>query len=83
MTLDSQVKVSTMLGCSFAFTLITLGGAGSLLALILGLRARRIIKQSNGEIAEIRMAWRCIILRGIELVVIPADLIWLLIKAFQ
>jgi hypothetical protein len=49
-----------MLGYGFVFSLSGLGGVGSLIAVIIGLRARRIIKASDDELAGIKLAWWCI-----------------------
>lgn len=59
--LEQQVRVSRMLATGFVFSLVWLGGIGSLVALIKGLKARRIIQQSRGELSGIEMAWWCII----------------------
>lgn len=59
--LELQIKVSKMLSCGFIFSIVWLGGFGSLIALISGLRARKIINQSNGEIIGMKMSWWCII----------------------
>jgi hypothetical protein len=56
-----QVRVSRMLGYGFVFSISALGGVGSLIAVIIGLRARRIIKASGGEVTGIGMAWWCIV----------------------
>jgi NADH:ubiquinone oxidoreductase subunit D len=69
-----QARVSRMLGIGFAFSIVWLSGVGSLIALIIGLRARRIIMQSEEEISGIRLAWWCIILGGLGIVIGP---LWL------
>lgn len=70
--LQQQIEVSKMLGRGFAFSLIWLGGIGSLAAVVIGLRARSIILKSNNEISGLRMAWWCIIVGVIgTLLVIP------------
>jgi hypothetical protein len=48
-----QIKVSKILACGFVFSL---RGIGSLIAFILALKARQIIKRSNGEIGGIKAA---------------------------
>jgi NADH:ubiquinone oxidoreductase subunit D len=69
-----QARVSRMLGIGFAFSIVWLSGVGSLIALIIGLRARRIIMQSEEEISGMRLAWWCIILGGLGIVIGP---LWL------
>ena len=69
--LELQIKVSKILSRGFVFSLVWLGGIGSLIALISGLQARRLIKKSNGEIVGIKMAWWCIIAGGFGVVILP------------
>jgi hypothetical protein len=70
-----QVRVSKLLGCGFAFSLVVSGGVGSLIALVIGLRARSLIKRSGGELSGIRMAWWCIIVGGLGTAMMPL-LLW-------
>ena len=79
-TLALQVRVSKMLGCGFAFSLVALGGFGSLAALVIGLRARSIIKKSGGELSGMRMAWWCIVVGGLGAAMLPL-LVWRFIRA--
>jgi hypothetical protein len=66
-----QIRVSRMLGYGFVLSLALLGGVGSLIAVVLGLKARHIIKSSDVKIVGIRMAWWCMLAgalgTGIEL----------------
>ena len=55
--LDEQVKVSRMLGLAFVLSITGIGGIGSLVALILGWRALRIIQVASGRITGRWMAW--------------------------
>jgi hypothetical protein len=64
-TLFLQMRVSRMLGVGFALTLLWVGGLGSLVAFVIGLRARRLIKQGGGQIVGMRMAWWCIIVGAV------------------
>ena len=70
-----------MLGYGFAFSVVWAGGVGSLLALIIGLRARRLIKQSGGEVTGVRMAWWCIVVGALGLATVTPYLLWLLLTA--
>jgi hypothetical protein len=45
--LEQQIKVSKMLAVGFACSLITLGGLSSLVALVIGLRAKKLIQHSK------------------------------------
>lgn len=69
--LEQQVKVSRMLATGFVLSIVWIGGIGSLAAIILGLRARRIIKQSKGEIIGIKLAWWCILEGALGALVAP------------
>jgi hypothetical protein len=73
--LELQVKVSKILSRGFVFSITWIGGIGSLIALISGLKAREIIKQSKGELAGMKMAWWCIIVGGIGMRVAPLVII--------
>ena len=79
-TLRLQMRVSRMLGCGFAFSLVMAGGFGSLVALFIGLRARRIIRKSGGQLSGMRMAWWCIVVGGLGAAMLPL-LVWQFIRA--
>jgi hypothetical protein len=76
-----QLRVSKMLGYGFAFSIVWAGGVGALIALIIGLRARKLIKQSDSEISGIRMAWWCIVVGTLGLVTLLPYVLWLLLTA--
>ncbi|MEK7723318.1 MAG: hypothetical protein AAB336_03140 [Acidobacteriota bacterium] len=67
--LELQIKVSKILSRGFIFSIVWLAGIGSLMALILGLRARKIIIESANEIGGIKMAWWCIIVGGLGVII--------------
>jgi len=69
--LEQQVRVSRMLGTGFAFSITGLAGIGSFIALIIGIRALRIINQSNDEIVGVNMAWWCIIVGALGTIIMP------------
>lgn len=73
--LELQVKVSKLLSRGFVFSIVWLGGIGSLLAFISGLRARKIINESNGEIGGLKMAWWCIIVGAFGIITLPLIII--------
>lgn len=56
---ELQVRLCKMLG--LALSLGTVAGIGSVITLILGLRGRRVIKQSEGRLGGIWLAWSCIV----------------------
>ena len=78
-TLEAQIKVSKMLALGFVFSIFWIGGIGSCVAFILGMRARQIIRQSNGALVGIRLAWWCIIVGGLGILMLP-PLIFLLVR---
>lgn len=69
--LELQIKVSKILSIGFIFSIVTLAGIGSLIAFIFGIRARKIINQSNGEITGLKMAWWCIIVGALGMIILP------------
>ena len=73
--LELQIKVSKILANGFVFSLVWLGGIGSLIAFISGLRARKIINDSNGEISGLKMAWWCIIVGALGTIILPLTII--------
>ncbi len=78
-----QVRVSKMLGYGFAFSLIWLGGIGSLVAFVVGLRARKIIRESGGGIYGMRLAWWCIAAGALGILVGFPLMVWAYVRAFK
>ena len=73
--LELQIKVSKLLSRGFVFSIVWIGGIGSLIAFLSGLKAREIINRSNGKIVGIRMAWWCIIVGAIGMIIAPLAII--------
>lgn len=69
--LEQQLKVSKMLGMAFVLSITGIFGVGSLIALILGWKARRIIQASNGRISGRVMAWWCILAGALGTLILP------------
>jgi hypothetical protein len=69
--LRMQIKVSKLLSIGFVFSIVWLAGLGSLIALVIGLRARNLIRKAGGRIAGSGVAWWCIIAGGIGVVLLP------------
>ena len=69
--LDLQIKVSKILSRGFVFSIVWLGGIGSLIAFISGLYAMRIIDKSKEQIGGIKMAWWCMIAGLIGMIASP------------
>ena len=80
-TLYQQMRVSRMLGYGLSLSINWVGGVGSLIAFIIGLRARRLIKEGGGRIVGMRLAWWCIAAGAVGTLAAPAVWVWLFIKA--
>ncbi|MEP6923295.1 MAG: hypothetical protein ABI954_02415 [Pyrinomonadaceae bacterium] len=74
--LELQIKVSKILSLGFVFSLFWMAGVGSLISFISGLKARKIINQSNGKIVGIKMAWWCIIAGALGMAILPLMVIF-------
>jgi hypothetical protein len=57
----SQEQVDRTLRWGIIFSILWLMGIGSLIAVISGLKARRLILDSNGAIAGMGKVWWCLI----------------------
>jgi NADH:ubiquinone oxidoreductase subunit 5 (subunit L)/multisubunit Na+/H+ antiporter MnhA subunit len=69
--LELQIKVSKILSRGFVFSIAWMGGIGSVIAFLCGMKARKIIRESNGVIHGMRLAWWCIISGGLGMVGLP------------
>jgi hypothetical protein len=69
--LVAQVKLSILLGYGFAFSVLGVGGLGSLVAFAIGCVARERIKRSGGRLVGLRLAWWCILTGGLGAVALP------------
>ena len=61
----------------------SLGGIGSLIALVLALRVRRVIKQYKGRLGGALLAWLCIIAGGIGALSGPPTISMLVWRSFK
>jgi hypothetical protein len=73
--LELQIKVSKILSRGFVFSIVWMGGIGSLIAFVYGLKARKVISDSNGVIHGMKMAWWCIIIGAVGMVGLPLAII--------
>jgi hypothetical protein len=64
--LNRQIKISKMLSYGFIFTLLPVLGILSFVSVIIGVRARRMIKQSEVNLSGIVLSWWCIIVGGVR-----------------
>ena len=70
--LELQVRVSKILGLAFALSITGVGGIGSLMAFILGLKALRTIGRAQVKINGRVLAWWCILVGGLGTLSIPS-----------
>jgi hypothetical protein len=59
-----QNEVNSMLRRGILFSIVWLMGVGSLIAVVQGIKARKIIRQSNGEIKGMGQVIWCFIVGG-------------------
>ena len=64
-----QEKVRRLLKWGVVFSILWLGGIGSLVAIICRAKARRLIKESGGQICGAGSAWWCLIVGSLGLVI--------------
>ena len=81
--LELQVKVSRMLGLAFARSITGIGGIGSLVSLIIGWRALRVIQAANGRITGRWLAWWCILAGALGALIITPITIALILRSLK
>ena len=64
---DLQHQVDAMLRRGVIFSIFWFMGVGSLIAIFQGMKARKIIRQSGGEIRGSGKVWWCLIVGGMGL----------------
>ena len=69
--LVEQIKISILLGYGFVFTLVPVGGLGSLVAFAVGWHALIKIRRSGGRLAGLWLALWCLIVGGLTALVEP------------
>jgi predicted CDP-diglyceride synthetase/phosphatidate cytidylyltransferase len=80
--LAQQVKVSKMLGLAFVLSITGLFGVGSLIALILSWKARRLIEAAERKISGRVMAWWCIVAGALGTLILPIRTIKTILRGF-
>jgi hypothetical protein len=78
--IDEQVALSKSLGLGFALSVIPAAGAGSIAALIIGLRAQKRIKASKHELTGRGMALWCVIVGSLGLAASICILGWMILS---
>ena len=64
-----QAKVNGLLRRGVVFSILWLMGIGSAIAVISGLKAKRLIQGSGGTVTGIGRAWWCLIVGGLGIVI--------------
>lgn len=64
--LSTQVRIARMLGMGFTFTVVTFGGLGSVVAIVLGARALKIISREREALAGRGLAVWCVAVGALE-----------------
>ncbi len=78
-----QMRVSRLLGVGFACTMVSPGGINCIIALVIGLKARGIIKNSDYDIHGLKMAWWCIVVGMIGMMTMLPYTALLILKALK
>ena len=81
--LEQQVKVSKMLGMAFVLSITGFFGVGSMIALILGWKAARIIQASQRRISGGIMAGWCILAGALGALIYPPLTIIAILTGFR
>ena len=68
MNIDNQHKVDLLLNRGIIFSVLWLGGIGSLIAVISATKAYNIIHESNDNLTGKGKVWFCFILGGIGII---------------
>lgn len=79
----AQIKLSVLLGYGFAFSLLGIGGLAPLIAFIIGWQARRRIKQSPVKLVGAKLAWWCLVVGGVGMIILPLVLIATTLRLFK
>jgi len=77
--IEAQVALSKSLGLGVALSLLPVAGLGSLAAIVIGVRAKKKIKESGDKLAGGGMASWCVAVGYVGLAA-NAVLLWLLIR---
>lgn len=73
--LSFQIRISKMLSYGFVFSIVWLGGIGSVIAVVSGMRALRLIRSADNRPVGEGMAWWCIVAGAVGALAGPIILI--------
>ena len=66
---DVQTKVRLLLRIGILFSIFWIAGIGSIISIVLGLKARNIIKRANMNINGMGGVYWCLIIGGLGLII--------------
>lgn len=69
--LEEQIRLTKSLTTGFAFSIVWMAGIGSMIALVIGIKALIQISRSENKLSGSGLAWWCIIVGGIGVVALP------------
>jgi apolipoprotein N-acyltransferase len=81
--LEQQVRVSKMLGMAFVLSITGIFGVGSLIALVLGCKALRIIRSTDQKISGRLLAWWCILAGALGTLILPPLTVLTIVKQLR
>jgi len=81
--LEQQVRVSKMLGMAFVLSITGIFGLGSMIALVLGCKALRIIRTAEQKIAGRLLAWWCILAGALGTLILPPLTVLAILKQLR
>jgi len=64
-----QARVDGLLRRGMIFSILWLMGIGSAIAVISGVKAKRLIEESGGTVSGMKRVWWCLIVGGIGLLI--------------
>jgi hypothetical protein len=64
-----QPRIDALLRKGIVFSIVWLAGIGSLISIVLGLKAKRLITESGGIATGMGRVWWCLILRGLGIAI--------------
>ena len=64
-----QARVNGLLRRGVVFSLLWLMGIGSAIAVVSGLRAKRLIEESGGTVTGLGKVWWCLIVGGLGIII--------------
>ena len=83
---DVQTKVRLLLRIGIFFSIFWIAGIGSIISIVLGLKARNIIKRANMNINGMGGVYWCLIIGGlgliISLLIFAAIIVPIILKSF-